>query len=58
MISMFVTPCNRNFGEEVLGYLQEGLTNTESENKCATGSDNTGCAVEEQQNHESTASFY
>jgi len=31
-------PCNPNFGE-VLRYLQEGLSNTESKSECAVGSD-------------------
>jgi hypothetical protein len=30
-----VTPCDSNFEEEVLGYLQEGLSGVESESDCA-----------------------
>jgi hypothetical protein len=34
----FVKPCNPSFGE-VLGYLQEGVNNVESERECAVGHD-------------------
>jgi hypothetical protein len=38
---------------EVVGYLQEGLNNVESESDCAIGSDhNTDCVAAEQQNEE------
>jgi hypothetical protein len=37
-ISKSVTPCNPSFWE-VLDYLQKGLSNTENDSKCATGSD-------------------
>jgi hypothetical protein len=36
---MPVTLCNPNSGEEVPGYLHEGLNNVESESVCAIGSD-------------------
>jgi hypothetical protein len=29
-----VTRCNPSFGEEVLGYLQEGLSNVKSDSEC------------------------
>jgi hypothetical protein len=31
----WVTPCDSSFGEEVLGYLQEGLSDVESESESA-----------------------
>jgi hypothetical protein len=37
-LSKSITHCNPNFAED-LGYLQEGVSNTESKSECTTGSD-------------------
>jgi hypothetical protein len=51
--SKSVTLCNPNFGGEVLGYPQEGLSNIESESHCTVGSDhNTEYTEAEWQNQE------
>jgi hypothetical protein len=33
-ISKSITPCDHSFGEQLLGYLQEGLSNVENESEC------------------------
>jgi hypothetical protein len=46
--SKWVTPHDVSFGEEVLGYLQERLSDVESESECTIESDhNTECAEAE-----------
>jgi hypothetical protein len=44
----WVTPHDSSCGEEVLGYLKEGLSDTDSESECIVQSDhNTECAETE-----------
>jgi hypothetical protein len=51
--SKWVTPRDSNFGEETIGYLQEYLSDVESEGECTIESDqNTECAEAEWQNQE------
>lgn len=51
-ISKSFTPCNPNFWG-VLGYVQESLSNVESESECAIGcGHNTECVAAERQNQE------
>jgi hypothetical protein len=42
-----VTPCDSSFEDEVRVYLQEGMSNDETESECARESDhNTKCVAE------------
>lgn len=38
---MSITPCNPGFGEVVLRYLQDGLSDNDSEGECTIVSDHT-----------------
>jgi hypothetical protein len=46
--SMWITTHDPNFGEEMVGYLQEGMSDAESESECTIKSDyNTECTEAE-----------